>query len=252
MKTFFGLLVSLLFLAQSAWAALPEKTDAVAVMDFGTRPGATTSEISIQNAEYTSSEYVINRLVDRGYFTVKEKELVMDHLKSNNLKTTGLIDPDTARYIGNLLGVRYLIYGNVANVSVSETGTQIMTNIGGGINICTVQAHMVGRMMDVETGDILMAVRGDGKSKSSYVNLQAGNSLATVHTVKIGTAKVTQDSVHNAIKKAAENMVDNMIVAAGGEPAPDKKAKPKKDGKKKPVKNVQQNKENKDKSKTEK
>ena len=243
MKKIIGLFVSFLFLSQSVWAGLPTKTDNVAVMDFGTRPGATTSEISIQNAEYTSSEYVINRLVDRGYFTVKEKELVMEHLKQNNLKTTGLIDPDTAKYIGNLLGVRYLIYGNVANASVSETGTQIMTNIGGGINICTVQAHMVGRMMDVETGDILMAVRGDGKSKSSYVNLQAGNSLATVHTVKIGTAKVTQDSMHNAIKKAAEIMVDNMIVAAGGEPAPDRKFKPKKDSKKKQVKSAQQNKE---------
>jgi len=238
MRKIIGLLLLLMLLTQAAWAAaLPPKDTAVAVMDFGTRPGATTSEISIHNAEYTSSEYVINRLVDRGYFTVKEKELVMDHLKQHNLKTTGLIDPDTAKYIGNLLGVRYLIYGNVANVSVSDTGTQIMTSIGGGINICTVKAHMIGRMMDVETGDILMAVRGDGKSKSSFVNLRAGNNLATVHTVKIGTATVTQDSVHNAIKKAAEIMVDNMIVAAGGEMVTDKKAKLKKDKNKKTKQN---------------
>ena len=233
MKKIIGLFVSLLLFMQSAYAGMPGNEAAVAVMDFGTRPGATTSEISIQNAEFTSSEYIINHLVDRQYFTVKEKELVMDHLKRNNLKTTGLIDPDTARYIGSLLGVRYLIYGNVANVSVSETGTQIMTNIGGGINICTVKAHMVGRMMDVETGDILMAVRGDGQSKSSYVNLQAGNNLAMVHTVKIGTAKVTQDSVHNAIKKAAENMADNMIAIASGQPLPAKNAKNKKDVKQK-------------------
>ena len=249
MKTIIGLFVSLLMCMQSAWAALPTKQDAVAVMDFGTRPGATTSEISIHNAEYTSSEYVINRLVDRQYFAVKEKELVMDHLKQNNLKTTGLIDPDTAKYIGNLLGVRYLIYGNVANVSVSETGTQIMTNIGGGINICTVKAHMVGRMMDVETGDILMAVRGDGQSKSSYVNLRAGTDLTTVHTVKIGTAKVTQDSVHNAIKKAAEIMVDNMIAVASGEPLPPKNGKSKKEvkQKEKPAKEAKDKKDKKEK-----
>ena len=80
MKIIIGLIVSLLFLAQTAWAGMPAKTDDVAVMDFGTRPGATTSEISIQNAEYTSSEYVISRLVDRGYFTVKEKELVIDNM----------------------------------------------------------------------------------------------------------------------------------------------------------------------------
>ena len=37
------------------FAAAIAKDANVAVMDFGTRPGATTSEISINNAEYTST-----------------------------------------------------------------------------------------------------------------------------------------------------------------------------------------------------
>lgn len=234
MKTIIGLFTFLLLFAQSVWAAaLPPKDTAVAVMDFGTRPGATTSEINIHNAEYTSSEYVINQLVKRQYFVVKDKDMVMQQLKANNLKTTGLIDPDTAKRIGDMLGVRYIIYGNVVNVSVSDTGTEILTNIGGGVNVCTVKAHMLGRMMDVETGDILMAVRGDGKSKSSFVKLRAGNDLINAHVITIGTKKVTMDSVHNAIQKGAEIMVDNMISTLTGVPIsgkPDKKTNKKMKG----------------------
>ena len=232
MRKIVGLLFIFMLFMQATWAAtLPPKDTAVAVMDFGTRPGATTSEINIHNAEYTSSEYVINQLVKRQYFVVKDKDLVMKQLKANNLKTTGLIDPDTAKRIGDMLGVRYIIYGNVVNVSVSDTGTEILTNIGGGVNVCTVKAHMLGRMMDVETGDILMAIRGDGKSKSSFVKLRAGNELINAHVITIGTKKVTMDSVHNAIQKGAEQMVDNMISTLTGVPVSGKNTNSKKERK---------------------
>lgn len=182
----------------------------VAVMDFGTRPGATPSEININNAEYASSEYIINGLVNKHCFNIMDKDMVMQQLKAENLTTVGLIDPDTAKRIGDLLHTRYIIYGNVTNVSISDTGTQIMTNIGGGVNVCTVKAHMIARVMDVETGDILMAVKGDGKSKSSFVRLHAGNGLTGVKVLKIGTVTVTMDSVHNAIAKAAEDVATRM------------------------------------------
>lgn len=192
------------------FAAAIAKDANVAVMDFGTRPGATTSEISINNAEYTSSEYIINGLVNKHCFNIMDKDMVMHRLQEKQLKTVGLIDPDTAKRIGDLLHTRYIIYGNVTNVSISDTGTQILTNIGGGVNVCTVKAHMIARVMDVETGDILMAVKGDGKSKSSFVRLHAGNGLTGVKVLKIGTVTVTMDSVHNAIAKAAEDVATRM------------------------------------------
>lgn len=192
------------------FAAAIAKDANVAVMDFGTRPGATPSEISINNAEYTSSEYIINGLVNKHCFNIMDKDMVMQQLKAENLTTVGLIDPDTAKRIGDLLHTRYIIYGNVTNVSISDTGTQILTNIGGGVNVCTVKAHVIARVMDVETGDILMAVKGDGKSKSSFVKLHAGNGLTGVKVLKIGTVNVTMDSVHNAIAKAAEDIAGKM------------------------------------------
>lgn len=199
-----------ILLSSHCFAAAIAKDANVAVMDFGTRPGATPSEISINNAEYTSSEYIINGLVNKHCFNIMDKDMVMHRLQEKQLKTVGLIDPDTAKQIGSMLNTRYIIYGNVTNVSVSDTGTQILTNIGGGVNICTVKAHVIARVMDVETGDILMAVKGDGKSKSSFVKLHAGNGLTGVKVLKIGTVNVTMDSVHNAIAKAAEDIAGKM------------------------------------------
>lgn len=208
-KFFLGFGLAMLW-SSHCFAAAIAKDANVAVMDFGTRPGATTLEISINNAEYTSSEYIINGLVNKHCFNIMDKDMVMHRLQEKQLKTVGLIDPDTAKRIGDLLHTRYIIYGNVTNVSISDTGTQIMTNIGGGVNICTVKAHMIARVMDVETGDILMAVKGDGKSKSSFVKLHAGNGLTGVKVLKIGTVNVTMDSVHNAIAKAAEDIAGKM------------------------------------------
>lgn len=207
-KIFLGFGLAMLW-SSHCFAAAIAKDANVAVMDFGTRPGATTSEISINNAEYTSSEYIINGLVNKHCFNIMDKDMVMHRLQEKQLKTVGLIDPDTAKKIGSLLNTRYIIYGNVTNVSVSDTGTQILTNIGG-VNVCTVKAHVIARVMDVETGDILMAVKGDGKSKSSFVKLHAGNGLTGVKVLKIGTVNVTMDSVHNAIAKAAEDIAGKM------------------------------------------
>ena len=191
-------------------AAALTKNTPIAVMDFGTRPGATTAEININNAEYTSSEYIITQLLKRSLFAVVDKDMVMHKLKERNLKTTGIIDQDTAKEIGNILGVRHIVYGNVAGVTTSDSG--VVTPVAG-VSVCTVKAHIVARIMDVDTGDILMVTRGEGESKSSYTGLALPNLPATV---TIGTKTVTMASVHNAIQKAAFDTVDKTYFKVTG------------------------------------
>lgn len=212
MKTVFLIIMLSLISIHSAIASPFNKESAIAVMDFGTRPGATTAEINIQNAEYTSSEYLISRFVEKQYFKVMDKDIVMGKLKSENLNTVGIIDPDTARKIGNILGVKYIVYGSVVNVSLSDVGTQILVS---GVTVCTVKARIIARVMDVETGEILMVTRGEGKSKSSFTKIQLGVAPVEVPVIAIGTTKVTMDSVHNAIQKAAFDTVDKMCETVG-------------------------------------
>ena len=106
----------------------------------------------------------------------------------------GLIDPDTAKKLGEILGIRYIVYGNVVDVTVAVGKAGVVVN--------TVKAHMVIRIMDVETGNILMAAKGEGKSASAFVG------DGTAQFIYIGTTKVTQTAVHNALKKAAFQAVD--------------------------------------------
>lgn len=175
----------------------------VAVMDFGKHIGAASTDIVLDNTEKTSSDYIIEALVENGRYDVVDKDLLAEKLAEQSLNTTGIIDPDTARRIGEILGVRYIIYGNLNDVTGSSTGVDIYY---AGANVHTVKAHIIARMMDVNTGDIVMAAKGEGSSKSSIV--KAGE--AKVGYITIGTAQISQISVHNSIKKAAYAMVDKL------------------------------------------
>ena len=188
----------------SAFAATIEQGAKVAVMDFGTHPYAVTIDINILNAGKAAHEYILQRLFESQKMDIMDKDLFAAQLAAENLNTTGLIYHDTAQKIGKILGVDYIIYGNVNDVTLSEIGTQVGI---GGVNVCTVKAHIIARIMNVETGEIISMAKGEGKSKSSFVKVQGGEVL----TVEVGNTKVTQDSVHNAIQQAAFQTVDVLI-----------------------------------------
>ena len=203
-KIFSAILIFCMLVNSVAFAAKIENNASVAVMDFGTHPGAVPIDINILNAGKTAHEYILQRLFELGKFDIVDRFLVEEKIKSENLNTTGLIDPDTALKLGKILGVKYIIYGNVNDVTLSDVGTQIAF---GGVTICTVKSHIIARVMNVETGEIISASKGEGKSKSSFVKIQGGS----VAVVEVGRTKVTQDSVHNAIQKAAFQSVDILI-----------------------------------------
>lgn len=170
-----------------------ERHSSIAVMDMGVHRGTSDPDVNLLNAETASSEYIITRLVETKNFDVKDRTLILQALQKLNM--LGLIDPDTAKKIGELLKVRYIVYGNVTNVSVGED-TEVV------VNVKTVKAHLVIRIMDIETGKILMAAKGEGKSASSFIGDEEKDFFF------IGTTKVSQTAVHNALKKAAFQAVD--------------------------------------------
>lgn len=170
-----------------------ETNSTVAVMDFEPHEGTSATNLDLLNAEKTSSEYVTNRLSETKKFTVIDRYTFEDELK--DLDTLGLISPEDAKKIGEILGVKYIIYGNVTDVSVA-TDKALLANVN------RVRAHLVIRIMDVETGKIIMAARGEGQSESGFVGESEGNFIA------IGTLKVSQVSVHNALQKASFQAVD--------------------------------------------
>ena len=175
----------------------------VAVMDFG-KLSTASGGVNDYNVGLAVSEYIIEALVESGKFDVMAGEHVKEILVENDLDIAGIIPPSKARQIGKILGVRYIIYGNVNDVNNDTFTLEIISN---GADVHTVKALIIARMMDVETGEIVTAARGEGKSKSSKVKVSAMN----VGYLTIGTTRVSQVSVHNAIEKAAYSMVDLLI-----------------------------------------
>ena len=204
MKFFITLLIVFCLFTHTS-AAIVE-TSNIAIMDLGTHEGAVPFEINIFNAGKASSEYLIQRLFEVGKFNVMDRTLVEDRIRASNLNTTGLIDPDTAKKIGDILGVDYLVYGNVNDVTLSETGGST-GGVGLDISKITVKAHIIVRVMEVETGKIIGAAKGEGKSRGSFVRIKG----SPVAVLEVGRAKVTQDSVHNALQQAAFQTVDKLI-----------------------------------------
>ncbi len=186
-----------IFNGSSSEATIMNKNARVAVMDMGTHEGVSDPDFDLLNAEQSSSEYIIQQLMKSKYFTLIDKDVISNKLKTANIKITGLIPPNTAKQIGELLNVDYIIYGNVVNVGLDEAAEGI-------VRIRTVKSNLVIRIMDVKTGKILMAAKGEGKSKSASV-------LEDIKFFVIGTIKVSQTSVHNALQKAAFQSVDVLI-----------------------------------------
>ena len=196
--------IAMLMLINRSEAATVEPDASVAVMDFGTHPGAVPIDINILNAGQAANEYVTFRLIESGKLNVIDRFMVEETIENEGLNTTGLIDPDTARRLGEILGVQYIVCGNINDVTLSDVGTKILSS---GVTVCTVKAHLIMRMLNVETGEILMASKGEGKSKSSFVRVSGGPIL----TVEVGRTKVTQDSVHNVIEQSAFGAVDILL-----------------------------------------
>ena len=204
MKKFLLMFLMFMSININCSAASIEKDASVAVMDFGTHPGAVPIDINIFNAGQAAAEYVIDSLVTSGKFNVIDRTMVEDKIKAENLNTTGIIDPDTARRIGQILGAKYIIYGNVNDVTISEVSGSIA---GSGASVCTIGSNLILRLMRVETGDIITVAKGSGKSRSGK-----GNALI----IEIGNVKVSQEGVHNALKKAAAETVKAMLTKLYG------------------------------------
>lgn len=192
MKRFLPIFLSILLAVAHTNATKIERGASVAVMDMGVHQGTSDPDVNLLNAETASSEYIITRLVETKNFDVKDRTLILQALQKLNM--LGLIDPDTAKKIGEILGIRYIVYGNVIDVSVAIEKVGVVVN--------TVKAHIVIRIMEVDTGKILMASKGEGKSASAFIGDSEKNFFF------IGTTKVSQTAVHNALKKAAFQAVD--------------------------------------------
>lgn len=208
----FAMLMGILF-SQTCYAGLNDYPN-IAIIPFGnhasvsTTVSSTSGEIALTDAA-VASDYVLEALVDSDRFSVLEREQMAAIFSEHHLNLTGMIDQSTAVQIAKLAGVKYLVYGSVTGCSLKTGTAGVMAISGTRYNVI---ANVVGRFIDVETGQIVLVARGKGESSStkmeyalSKVSSDSGETEGG--TIKFGTETVSQVQVHNAIAKAADDLV---------------------------------------------
>jgi len=192
---------------------------------------AISPDIALDDANIVS-DFLIDNLLDSNYFMLVERDNLKAILDEQSLSMTGLVDSGTAVSVGKLAGAKYIIYNNIANLSTKESGIGYRNSAYGGTGFSkyTVTANIVARIIDTETGQIVLSGRGKGSSSSSNVEFgldkrsqsstiyklygrhgaiygEETTTRGALHTIRIGSAEVSQVQVHNALSKAAEDVI---------------------------------------------
>lgn len=125
----------------------------LAVLEFGHKAlGAEWSR-----AGEAAQDMFITELVQSGKYSVVDRERLDALMREKNLSMSGDVDPRTAVQAGKLLGVEYILFGNVTEFGEETTKAQV----GWGLGVDVKRKKFIGaldvRLVDTTTGEILWA-----------------------------------------------------------------------------------------------
>jgi len=155
-----GALATLLGLASFVSAGGPR----VAVMNFENRAQYGDWRIGQGAADILTTE-----LVKTNKFDMYERSRLNSVMKEQDMSNSGRFDASTAAKIGKLIGVQYVITGAVTEYGESSSGIH-----GGGYFSAGKKGYYAGvdiRVIDVNTGKILVADTGEGVKTSKNVSV---------------------------------------------------------------------------------
>lgn len=165
MKNFL-LIVSLILLVSLIVQANAQDLQAlkkrVAVINFEDRAGYG------HNVGQGVSDMLVTALVESDKFTVIEREELDEILKEQGLGQTGLVTPQSAAKVGQLLGVQRIITGSITEFGSKEN--KVGGGIGGfnlGVSTTTARVTVDIRIVNVNTGEIVMAKSAEGEDSST-------------------------------------------------------------------------------------
>lgn len=161
------------------------------------------------------SDLLTNKLVQRGTYSVIERQRIDAILQEQGLGLSGLVDPTTAAQIGKILGVRYVLIGSITrfNLSRDQAGGRgciqlpFVGCVGGGRNTRMAEVELSARLVDTTTAEIMVAAEGTGTAEQS-------NSRVIVGSVDIGSNTSNEDKlISEATTTAVNQLVDKLVAA---------------------------------------
>jgi curli biogenesis system outer membrane secretion channel CsgG len=153
----------------------------------------------------TATDILITELVKSGKFIVVERDKMDKLLEEQKLGQSGAINPATAARVGKILGLNAIVTGSISQFGLKSEGKDfLISQSKQQIVECTVDI----RVVDTETGQVLLADSGKGVSrKASGKFLGMGNQ-----------SKYDETLEGEALRAAIVKFVDNIISQTNKKP----------------------------------
>lgn len=111
---------------------------------------------------------------------------------------SGLVDQGTCAEIGGQLGAQYLLLGSINGLTTRHSETTV---VGAGTKRAQVTATVSLRLVDVETGRVVLAAMGRSKKNNTLIKAPLG-------LIRIGTDEVDKEQALEALQSAIDDAVN--------------------------------------------
>ena len=195
-RTIAALCMCLVFMAGTCMAASLKSHPTVGILPLENR--GLVSEGWDREEMGAAVEYVYADLQDSGRFKLLDRTRQRALVDEYAHDMSGLVDEDTAPALGNQYGAQYLLMGSIIDVTTRRSETTV---VGAGTKRAQVTATVSLRLVDTETGEVVLAATGRSRKNNTLVKAQLG-------LIRIGTEQVDKEQVNEALEDAIHDAVD--------------------------------------------
>jgi curli biogenesis system outer membrane secretion channel CsgG len=162
------------------------------------------------------ADQVVDELINESDFRVIERKRIDTVLAEQDFQASDRADPHTQARIGKVLGVRYIIAGSITKFTTEDkkygAGGIVKGPIGGfGLKKSKSEVQLNARVIDAETGEILIAAKGKGESKKGGGVTVAGGASGIGGGFSMGSDEYRASALGEAQEQACVELVQNIV-----------------------------------------
>ena len=152
------------------------------------------------------SDIIYQGLYETGRFRLFERQQIDAILKEQNLGTGGRVAISSAPKLGEVMGVQYILFGDVTEFTISKQGVVISII---AVSKSTASVKVNGRLVDTTTGEIVALAKGGGKATESKAGIWTGIGL-----IAFGGSDFEKTILGQATRQAVDQFAANLSAEA--------------------------------------